>query len=230
MPSWFLISIFFVSHPDNQRTLWNRSKRATLCGWPKAHQTQLPLCLIKSWSGSKGWDNGTCCWLWYWSYMQMVGQPYQSLLTCFMMLVMVVMKIMLISKQVKRDTEILDFGTKLYVWQTISSLICRLLMKYCGKYLLRQMLYIAQQWKQIYISCHWQCQLDSLGIVAGSGGNNSSWDCLIEMFFPVQCPTTAHVEIKYDYMSNIIVVVVCRTCCWVEIKGSNYGTAHFKMQ
>ena len=54
-------------------------------------------------------------------HMQMVDRPYQSSLTCFMMLVMVVM---LILKQVQREKEILStVGSKLYVRQTISSLM-----------------------------------------------------------------------------------------------------------
>ena len=52
-------------------------------------------------------------------HMQMVDRPYQSSLTCFMMLVMAVM---LFSKQVQRDKKILStIGSKLYVRQTISS-------------------------------------------------------------------------------------------------------------
>ena len=170
--SRILISIFFVWHSDNQRTLWNRSIRAIT--WLAKNPPNSASFMSQSYNldqeaRAEIMAHAADCDI---GQMQMVDRPYQSSLTCFMMLVMVVM---LILKQVQREKEILStVGSKLYVRQTISFPI-EVLWNFveniwCSKCWTRRKQLkcpnLSSKWKQMFISV----QFGSLGIVAGSEG------------------------------------------------------------
>ena len=71
-------------------------------------------------------------------HMQMVDRPYQSSLTCFMMLVMVVM---LFSKQVQRKKGDFVNSRKQAVFEANNLIPHRMFVKVFGKYVLQQLFF-----------------------------------------------------------------------------------------